>query len=148
MARALGSEQGVNTPAQGEVEGTLPPSSARRVGRPSGASTELSRLRQQVAQLQREIAQLRRNNADTPSVATRAAIFEGAFPLTKVLFSLINERKEPGLAAGDRRPQAHSSPTRRRSWPAALDRQQIVRRPDQFEAPERRCFRSIRCLKH
>ena len=70
MARALGSEQGVNTPAQGEVEVTLPRSTARR-GRPRGASTEVSRLREQVAQLQREVAQLRRNNADTPSVATR-----------------------------------------------------------------------------
>ena len=70
MARALGSEQGVNIPAQGEVEVTLPRSTARR-GRPRGASTEVSRLREQVAQLQREVAQLRRNNADTPSVATR-----------------------------------------------------------------------------
>ena len=70
MARALGSEQGVNIPAQGEVEVTLPRSTARR-GRPRGASTEVSRLRKQVAQLQREAAQLRRNNADTPSVATR-----------------------------------------------------------------------------
>ena len=66
----LGSEQGVNIPAQGEVEVTLPRSTARR-GRPRGASTEVSRLREQVAQLQREVAQLRRNNADTPSVATR-----------------------------------------------------------------------------
>jgi len=70
VARALGSEQGVNIPAQGEVEVTLPRSTARR-GRPRGASTEVSRLREQVAQLQREVAQLRRNNADTPSVATR-----------------------------------------------------------------------------
>ena len=71
VAQALGREQGVNTPAQGEVGGTLPPSNARRVGRPRGASTEVSRLRQQVDQLQREVAQLRRNNADTPSVVTR-----------------------------------------------------------------------------
>ena len=70
MARALGREQGVNTPAQGEVGGTFAPSNA--VGRPRGASTEVSnRLRQQVAQLEREVAQLRRNNADTLSVATR-----------------------------------------------------------------------------
>ena len=60
----------MNIPAQGEVEVTLPRSTARR-GRPRGASTEVSRLREQVAQLQREVAQLRRNNADTPSVATR-----------------------------------------------------------------------------
>jgi len=70
VARALGSEQGVNTPAQGEVEVTLPRSTARR-GRPSGVTAEVLGLRQQVAQLQREVAQLRRNNADTPSVATR-----------------------------------------------------------------------------
>ena len=70
MARALGSEQGVNTPAQGEVEVTLPRSTARR-GRPRGVTEEVSRLRQQVAELQREVTQLRRNNADTPSVATR-----------------------------------------------------------------------------
>ena len=61
----------MNTPAQGEVEGnTLPPSTARRVGRPR-VPTEVSTLRQQVDQLQREVAQLRRNNADTLSVATR-----------------------------------------------------------------------------
>jgi len=71
VAGALGREQGVNTPAQGELGGTLPPSNARRVGRPRGASTEVSRLRQQVDQLQRDVAQLRRNNADTPSVVTR-----------------------------------------------------------------------------
>ena len=71
MARALGREQGVNTPAQGEVGGTLPPSNTRRVGQSRGASTEVSRLRQQVNQLQREVAQIRRNNADTRSVVTR-----------------------------------------------------------------------------
>jgi len=60
----------VNTPAQGEMEVTLPSSTARR-GRPRGVTAEVSRLRQQVAELQREVAQLRRNNADTPSVATR-----------------------------------------------------------------------------
>ena len=60
----------MNTPAQGEVEVTLPRSTARR-GRPRGVPAEVPRLRQQVAQLQREIAQLRRINADTPSVATR-----------------------------------------------------------------------------
>ena len=60
----------MNTPAQGEVEVTLPRSTARR-GRPRGVTAEVSRLRQQVAELQREVAQLRRNNADTPSVATR-----------------------------------------------------------------------------
>jgi len=70
VARALGSEQGVNTPAQREVEVTLPRSTARR-GRPRGVTAEVHRLRQEVAQLQREVAQLRRNNADTPSVATR-----------------------------------------------------------------------------
>ena len=70
MARALGSEQGVNTPAQGEVEVTLPLSTDRR-GRPRSVPAEVPRLRQQVAQLQRQIAQLRRINADTPSVATR-----------------------------------------------------------------------------
>jgi len=70
VARALGSEQGVNTPAQGEVEVTLPRSTARR-GRPRGVTAEVSRLRHQVAELQRVVAQLRRNNDDTPSVATR-----------------------------------------------------------------------------
>ena len=60
----------MNTPAQGEVEVTLPRSTARR-GRPSGVTAEVHRLRQQVDELQRDIAQLRRNNADTPSVATR-----------------------------------------------------------------------------
>jgi len=70
VARALGSEQGVNTPAQREVEVTLPRSTARR-GRPRGVTAEVLGLRQVVAQLQLEVAQLRRNNADTPSVATR-----------------------------------------------------------------------------
>ena len=60
----------MNTPAQGEVEVTPPRSTARR-GRPSGVTAEVSRLRHQVAELQRVVAQLRRNNADTPSVATR-----------------------------------------------------------------------------
>ena len=60
----------MNTPAQGEVEVTLPRSTARR-GRPRGVTAEVHRLRQEVAQLQLEVAQLRRNNADTPSVATR-----------------------------------------------------------------------------
>ena len=60
----------MNTPAQREVEVTLPRSTARR-GRPRGVTAEVSRLRQQVAELQREVAQLRRNNADTLSVATR-----------------------------------------------------------------------------
>ena len=60
----------MNTPAQGEVEVTLPPSTARR-GRPRGVPAEVPRLRQEVDHLRREVAQLRRNNADTPSVATR-----------------------------------------------------------------------------
>ena len=60
----------MNTPAQGEVEVTLPRSTARR-GRPRGVTAEVLGLRQVVAQLQLEVAQLRRNNADTPSVATR-----------------------------------------------------------------------------
>ena len=60
----------MNTPAQGEVEVTLPRSTARR-GRPSGVTAEVHRLRKQVDELQRDIAQLRRNNAVTPSVATR-----------------------------------------------------------------------------
>ena len=60
----------MNTPAQREVEVTLPRSTARR-GRPRGVTAEVLGLRQVVAQLQLEVAQLRRNNADTPSVATR-----------------------------------------------------------------------------
>ena len=60
----------MNTPAQGEVEVTLPRSTARR-GRPRGVPAEVPRLRQEVDHLRREVAQLRRNNADTPSVATR-----------------------------------------------------------------------------
>ena len=60
----------MNTPAQGEVEVTLPRSTARR-GRPRGVPAEVPRLRQEVDHLRREVAQLRRNNADTLSVATR-----------------------------------------------------------------------------
>jgi len=71
VARALGSEQGVNTPAQGEVEVTLPHSTGARRGRPRGVPAEVPRLRQEVDQLQRAVVQLRRNNADTLSMATR-----------------------------------------------------------------------------